>query len=92
MELATVTWCPNPTGVVAPSTAFAVDITRLNDLAIAGCATGPWDAKAKAPLCGSATFPIQAFSCPKCGRRRLRKRKGKRQCPHCGPLGPGVKR
>ncbi len=31
---------------------------------------------------------LELASCPKCGKRKIRRRKGRlKQCPHCGPFG-----
>lgn len=35
---------------------------------------------------GPSGIWLRLGSCPKCGKRKIKRRRGKRQCPHCGPL------
>lgn len=35
---------------------------------------------------GYSPIIIWAGACPKCGRRKVRRRKGRKWCPRCGPI------
>ena len=49
---------------------------------IQGCPRGSWTERRSA----SGAIPVTMGSCPKCGRRKIRKKPGKKWCPRCGEM------
>lgn len=79
-----------PTGAAAGmrEIAFAISDeseTTLTDSSAARIGVEPrktWESGHSSPR----LQPLSTGSCPKCGRRKIRRKPGRKWCPRCGPL------